>query len=237
MLRENRDFDSLDDYKSFVQEIMVRYNKRVEKPFAEERSFLKPLPERKTCDYTEERVRVTSSSTIAIKKVTYSVPSRLVGMIIKVHLYDDRLECYVGGDHVATIQRLRKNQKCHYIDYRHVIGTLIRKPQAFRNYIYREQMFPTFAFRQAWERLDTELENRKACQEYVKILYEAARLGCEEIVNNYLENCLSRGVLPESDKVKALFKSHNIKTPELKMSQCELADYDVLLGNTQGGGV
>jgi hypothetical protein len=33
MLRENRDFNSLDDYKSFVREIMVRYNKRVEKPF------------------------------------------------------------------------------------------------------------------------------------------------------------------------------------------------------------
>ena len=237
MLRENRDFDSLDDYKSFVREIVVRCNKRVEKPFAEERSFLKPLPERKTCDYTEERVRVTSSSTIAIKKVTYSVPSRLIGMIIKVHLYDDRLECYIGGDHIATIQRLRKNKKCHYIDYRHVIGTLIRKPQAFRNYIYREQMFPTFAFRQTWERLDAELENRKACQEYVKILNEAAHLGCEGIVNDYLENCLSTGILPQSDKVRALFKSNNTKTPELKMTQCELADYDALLKNTQGGGV
>ena len=236
MLRENRDFNSLDDYKSFVREIMVRYNKRVEKPFAEERSFLKPLPERKTCDYTEERARVASSSTITIKKVTYSMPSRLIGMIIKIHLYDDRLECYVGGDHVATIQRLRKNKKCHYIDYRHVIGTLVQKPQAFRNYIYREQMFPTFAFRQAWERLDAELENRKACQEYVKILHEAAR-GCEEIVNNYLENCLFTGILPESDKVKALFKSHNIKIPELKMARGELADYDVLLENIQGGDV
>lgn len=237
MLRENRDFDSLDDYKSFVREINTRYNKRVEKFFAEERSFLKPLPERKACDYTEERVRVTSSSTIAIKRVTYSVPSRLIGIMIKVHLYDDRLECYVGGDHLATIQRLRKHKKCHYIDYRHVIGTLVQKPQAFRNYIYREHMFPTFAFRQTWERLDAELEKRKACQEYVKILYEAARLEREGIVNLYLENCLSTGTLPESDKVKALFRSHDIKIPELKTTQCELSDYDELLGNAQGGNV
>lgn len=237
MLRESHDFDSLDDYRAFVREIMLRYNKRVEKAFIEERAYLKPLPERKTCDYTEERVRVTSSSTIAIKKVTYSVPSRLIGMIVKVHLFDDRLECYVGGDHVATIQRLRKHKKCHFIDYRHVIGTLIRKPQAFRNYIYRDQLFPTFAFRQTWDLFDKELENRKACQEYVNILYEAARPGGEEVVNNHLEECLSKGLLPESNKVKALFKGDSVKLPELKDMRCELADYDVFLGSQQGGSI
>ena len=96
-------------------------------------------------------------------------------------------------------------------------------------------MFPTFAFRQAWECLDRGLDGRKACQEYVKILYEAARLGREERVNIYLEECLCKGVLPESSQVKALFKDHNIEYPELKSVQCELADYEVLLGNAQGG--
>lgn len=237
MLRESRDFDSVDGYKAFVSEILMRSNRRVEKGLVEERAFLKPLPKRKTCDYTEERVRVTSSSTIAIKKVTYSVPSRLIGMIIKVHLYDDRLECYVGGDPIGTIQRLRSGEARHLIDYHHVIGTLVRKPQAFRNYVYRDQMFPTFAFRQAWEQLDKGLDGRKACQEYVKILNEAARPCGEERVNNYLEESLSKGVLPKSDQVKALFKGHKIKHPELKSTQCELADYDVLLGNSQGGGI
>jgi hypothetical protein len=232
MLRESRDFDSLDEYKAFVREIIMRSNRRVEKALVEERAFLKPLPERKACDYTEERARVTSSSTIAIKKVTYSVPSRLIGMIIKVHLYDDRLECYVGGDPVATIRRLRKHKASHLIDYRHVIGTLVRKPQAFRNYIYRDQMFPTFAFRQAWECLDKELDSRKACQEYVKILHEAAR---SERVNKYLENCLNMGRLPKSDQVKALFKDHDIQYPELKNIQCDLADYNALLVNEQWG--
>jgi hypothetical protein len=227
MLRGSRDFDSLDEYRAFVRGVIMGRNKRVEKAFIEERAFLKSLPGRKTCDYTEECVRVTSSSTIAIKKVTYSVPSRLIGMI--VHLYDDRLQCYVGGDHVATIQRLRKHKKCHFIDYRHVIGALVKKPQAFRNYIYRDQMFPTFAFRQTWECLEKTLDARKACQEYVKILYEAARPEGEKLVNSYLEECLSS--LPQSDKVKALFRFHNATTPELKNIRCELADYDLLLGS------
>jgi hypothetical protein len=235
MLRNSRDFNSLDEYRAFICAIVERQNRRIERAFIEERTFLKPLPERRTYDYTEERVRVMRSSTIVIKKVTYSVPSRLIGMILKIHLYDDRLECYVGGDHVVTLQRHRKHKRCHHIDYRHVIGTLLRKPQAFRNYIYKEELFPTFAFRQAWECLNKELDSRQACREFVKILNEAAREGCENDVNSYLEECLAKGRLPKSDEVKVLFNNFPIKTPLLKESTAELKDYDVLLTTQQGG--
>ena len=235
MLRGSRDFDSLEAYRGFALELTERSNRRIVKLVVEERAFLNPLPERKTCDYTEERIRVTSSSTISIKKVTYSVPSRLIGMILKIHLYDDRLECFVGGDYVCTLQRFRKQKQCRSIDYRHVIGTLIRKPQAFRNYIYKEELFPTFAFRQTWDLLDSQLDGRQACREFVKILYEAAQPGCEERVNKYLEECLVTQKLPASDKAKALFSELRIQTPLLNAFTSELSDYDALLGNLQGG--
>ena len=228
MLRGSSDFDSLDDYRAFIREIISRQNKRIEKAIMEERAFLQSLPDRRTCDYEQDRARVTSSSTIVIKKVTYSVPSRLMGMILKVHVYDDRLECFVGADQVVILRRLRKHKKCHQIDYRHVIGTLVRKPQAFRNYIYREELFPTLSFRQTWEMLDKELDSRKACQEYVTILNEAVK--CEERVNDYLENCLKDKKLPKADDVKALFKDSCIKLPKLKEPVCDLDSYDVLLG-------
>lgn len=236
MLRGSRDFNSLDMYKAFIREIIMRQNKRVEKTFAEEQAFLKTLPKRKTCDYTEERIRVTSSSTVTLKKVIYSVPSRLIGMMLKVHVFDDRLECYVDGDHILTLTRLRKNkQHLHHIDYHHVIGTLVRKPQAFRSYVYRDDLFPTFAFRQTWEQLDNQLDGRQACREFVKILNEAARPEGEEKVNNYLENCLARGVLPTSEAVRALFQNHQTSAPILKDSYPEPRDYDELLRSQRGG--
>jgi transposase len=237
MLRGSRDFDSLDKYKGFLQELMQRQNKRVEKTFLEERTFLKSLPERKTSDYLEVRVRVTTSSTITVKHVIYSVPSRLIGMMLKVHLFDDRLECYVGGDHTITLKRLRANSKktwLHHIDYRHIIGALVRKPQAFRRYIYRDALYPTFAFRQAWECLDKELDARQACREYVKILNEATQPDGEKKVNSYLEDCLVNGRIPSSDEVKALFKTVVMQAPSLKEIQPRLSDYDVLL-NSLGG--
>jgi transposase len=236
MLRGSRDFDSVKDYKAFLCDLMQRQNKRIEKTLLEERCFLKPLPERKTGDYTEERVRVTTSSTIAVKSVIYSVPSRLIGVMLKVHLYDDRLECYAGGDHAITINRLRRDKKrLHHIDYRHIIGALVRKPQAFRHYIYRDALFPTFAFRQAWECLEGQLDSRQACKEFVKILNEAARPEAEEMVNAYLENCIAGGRLPKSEEVKALFKRASVQVPALKESITQLSDYDALLSCGRGG--
>lgn len=236
MLRGSRNFDSLDDYKAFLRDLIQRQNKRVEKAFAEERTFLKSLPERKTRDYVEERVRVTTSSTITVKSVIYSVPSRLIGMMLKVHVHDDRLECYVGGDNAITLKRLRRNKKSlHHIDYRHVIGTLVRKPQAFHKYIYRDALFPTFSFRQAWEVLESQLDNRQACREFVKILNEASHGNREARVNEYLEECLMNGHIPKSEDVKALFKRSSIEVPSLKESIGQLTDYDALLKTFQGG--
>ena len=229
MIRGSRDFNSIDDYKAFVREILEGQNKRIAKGFAEELSALKPLPERRTTDYSEERVHVTTSSTISVKNVIYSVPSRLIGMTMKIHLYDDRLECFVGGDCVANLSRLRRNkERRHFIDYRHVVDSLARKPQAFRRYIYRDDLFPTFAFRQAWEKLDGALSERAACKEFVKILRDAARPDGEKVVNDYLETCVRNDELPSAAAVRALFK-HDVQVPKLGAQNNTPADYDVLL--------
>jgi hypothetical protein len=230
MLRGSRDFSSIEEYKQFIQRIVLQHNRRIHKKFVEELAFLKNLPERKTIDFSEERVTTTSSSTIRVRDVIYSVPSRLIGMTLKVHLYDDRLECFVGIDPVATLERKRRNHKrVHQIDYRHVIGALQRKPQAFRNYIYREELFPTLAFRETWEHLNQKLDSRKACSEYVKILKEAAVDNHEEIVNCFLEDQLKKDLLPKSEEVQKLFRKSG-ECPTLMTINHDLKSYDILVG-------
>jgi transposase InsO family protein len=97
LLRGSRDFDTLDDYRRFVDEIVGRRNARLAKRLALERSALQVLPARRTTDYEETIVTVTSSSGFTLKKVFYSVPSRLIGHRLRVRLYDDRLECFLGA--------------------------------------------------------------------------------------------------------------------------------------------
>jgi hypothetical protein len=230
MLRGSRDFSSVDDYRHFIREIVAQHNRRVHKKYIEEMAYLKALPEHRTTDFSEERVRVTSGSTISIRNTVYSVPSRLINMTLKVHVYDDRLECFIGSDLIVKLERKRLKQgREHRIDYRHVIGALCRKPQAFRNYIYREELFPRMAFRATWERLNQELDARTACCEYVKILKEAAQDDRESTVNHLLEETLRKNILPRAIHVQKLFRGQAEGYPNLAAIPQNLADYDALL--------
>ena len=73
----------------------------------QERAELKDLPARKTADYEEVRVDVTSSSAFTLRKVLYTVPSRLIGHKLLVRLYDDRLECFLGRERDDRSWRFR----------------------------------------------------------------------------------------------------------------------------------
>jgi hypothetical protein len=60
-----------------------------------------------------------------VRSVLYTVPSRLVGCRLKVHIYDDRLVCYLGTTPVLTVARRyfkRNGPRQRVVDYRHLIG-------------------------------------------------------------------------------------------------------------------
>jgi hypothetical protein len=145
LLRGSRDFDTLDAYRRFIDEIVGRRNARNAKRLDLERSALQSLSARRTRDYEETIVMVTSTSGFILRKVFYSVPSRLIGHRLRVRLYDDRLECFLGSTPLMTLRRGRPHstgKHGHIVDYRHVIHALRRKPMALLNLVYREQLFP-----------------------------------------------------------------------------------------------
>ena len=108
LLRASRDFETLPAWRGFVDEIVGRGNARNAKRIDQERLALKELPLRKTTDYEEVHVDVTSSSAFILRKVFYSVPSRLIGQRLRVHLHDDRLECFQGSTPILTLRRGRR---------------------------------------------------------------------------------------------------------------------------------
>ena len=105
LLRGSRDFDDLTAYRRFIDEVVGRRNARLGPRIDLERAALQELPGRRTADYEETIVTVTSSSGFVLRKVFYSVPSRLIGHRLRVRLYDDRLEVYLGGSPQMTLAR------------------------------------------------------------------------------------------------------------------------------------
>ena len=144
-LRGSRDFPDLAAYQAFLQEFIARKNAPRRAVLAVELAALLPLPRHRTTDFSTATVTVTRSATISVRTVLYTVPSRLIGCRLKVHIYDDRLVCYLGTTPVLTVGRRyfkRHGPRVRVVDYRHLIGGLVKKPQAFRHSVFRDELFP-----------------------------------------------------------------------------------------------
>src|SRR5271154_5424112 len=120
LLRASRDFEHLDGYRRFVDEIVGRRNANNRKRIELERPMLIPLPRRRTADYEEKIVTVTSSGGFILRRVFYTAPSRLIGHRLRVHLYDNRIECFLGATPMMTLRRGRpvsQSKGGHVVDY------------------------------------------------------------------------------------------------------------------------
>jgi len=238
LLRGARDFDDLDAYRRFVDEIVGRRNARNGKRLDLERSALQPLPARRTTDYEETIVIVTSSSGFTLRKVFYSVPSRLIGHRLRVHLYDDRLECLLGSTLLMTLRRGRpqpSGKHGHVVDYRHVIHALRRKPMALLNLVYREQLFPRRAYQRAFEALLANDTEKRACRITVGLLALAHERACEAELAEIIDVDLEAGRLPDLDALCRRFAPDAAAIPDIVVELVSLHLYDEL-GTVRPGG-
>ena len=117
LMRGSAAFDDLAAYRCFIDEVIAAKNRRVAARIDAERAHLQPLPDRRTSDYEEVIVTVTSSSGFTLRKVFYTVPSRLIGHRLRVRLYDDRLDVFLGATRLmmllrGTIGRERQARPC-----------------------------------------------------------------------------------------------------------------------------
>jgi len=155
-----------------------------------------------------------------------------------VRLYDDRLECLLGGTLVVTLPRGRPyqgrgapNRTLHVVDYRHVIHALRRKPAALLNLVYRDQLFPRDAYRHAWEALIAALPPRTACRSMVGLLELAHERACEADLAAELERVLAAGTLPDLAALRRHFAPAPSTVPDVTVTLPALASYDALLGS------
>ena len=152
LLRDNRDFASMNDYEEWIDEIIEKANRTRSKRLKEDLAAMRSLSARKLANYKTLNVKVSSWSTIRAHNNSYSVPARLIGEWVKVRSYEDRIEVFYSEKLQLKAGRLTGNNGA-VVDYRHVIWSLVKKPGAFERYRYKEEMFPTLVFRQAYDLL------------------------------------------------------------------------------------
>ena len=173
-------------------------------------------------------MRVTQGSTIRIRSSIYSVPSRLIGEHVDLHVMAEYLEVWHGAVLVERMPRLRGCRK-HSINYRHVIDWLVRKPGAFAAYCYQDAMFPTSRFRRVYDAL-LEHTPARAAKDYLRILELAAKES-ESGVDAVLGRLLEWNV-PITPTVVLEHLRHDLGLPramEVIVTTLDLSSYDLLL--------
>ena len=237
LMRGTTGFDDLAGYRRFIDEIVSRKNAHHVKRIEAERPALQPLPGQRTADFEETIVAITSSGGFTLRKVFYTVPSRLIGHRLRVRLYDDRLDLFIGGTALMTLTRGRvtaNGKHAHVVDYRHVIHALRRKPMALLNLVYRDQLFPREAYRRTFERLLEKLPERSACRMMVDLLALAHERGCEADLAAILAEELAANQLPDMAALRERFAPDPAALPEVAVHLAPLSDYEELLGGDRG---
>jgi hypothetical protein len=227
VIRGSRDFAAVADYEAFFQGAVLHLNRRSEPKLEEERAHLRSLPTRRLPAYTSYRLKVHKWSTIRLSNKTYSVPSRLRGHEVEARQYANDIEIYYNGHLVERMPRLRGGED-HRIDYRHVIWSLVRKPGAFARYRFREELFPTTTFREAYDAL-IRFKGERADVDYVRTLHLAAST-MESTVEAALRLLLDRRERFDYAAVRDLAAPVQPKVPELATPAVpDLGVYDALL--------
>ena len=236
MLRGSRNFNSREDYEQFLRKLLWRKNAGRKKALALETAKLQPLPNKKLDCFTTVVVRVSPRSTIHINRNTYSVNSRLIGEKVKVKMHAEYLEVVYAQKTVERIPRLRGEKK-HFIQYRHVIDSLVKKPGAFENYKYKQDMFPTTRFRMVYDGLMKAKSPRNAAKEYLKVLNLAAKEN-ESLVEEAIRILIQTTTqIIDSTAVNELFEelkqSGKPKSPGNTILPVHIGQYDKLYSDKE----
>ena len=232
LLRGSRDFESREAYGRFLKELVAGRNTGRRKRLDEELPLLRRLPQRRRESYKRLSVRVHRGSLIHVDRNTYSVPSRLVGERVEVRLCVEHVEVWYAQQEMERFPRLRGRNK-HRINYRHVIDWLVRKPGAFEDYRYREDLFPTSRFRMAYDAL-RQSHGDRGHKEYLGILYLAARQS-ETAVDDALRTLLAGDQPVSRAAVEELIHRADEVPPvtEVIVGEVDLSDFDDLFSHKE----
>lgn len=224
LLRGNTDFKSLEDYDHFLKEVFNKANASRCEKVSEELKVMRELPLTVLPDHEEFYVRVGWASTIRIKENTYSVPSRLIGTKVKVQVNELNIKLYCGREEAVTLSR-QYGKGGSYIDFRHVIVSLVRKPGAVANWRHRECLFPGLIFRKTYDQLIINHGLNRGERDYLHLLKLAADTSQTE-VEQALEKIANADM--SLDAVRRAMPSQCVMPIDMEPPVVTLKQYDEL---------
>ena len=225
--RGSADFESEKAFETFLQTCLQKANAKRKDRLKEELQVMTPLTAKRMLEFSEQTLRVSRNATINVKGNIYSMPPRFKGHQVKARVFENHLEIFYGNEKIQEMPRLIGSSQ-HCIDYRHVIWSLIRKPGAFERFVYRDDLYPSEAFREAYHSLKEVQPGTAGDLSYLRILHLAAST-MESEVECALKLILAEKKVPYPDLVKSLVVTEDSSHPKLDEPIVNLNEYNDLL--------
>ncbi len=152
------------------------------------------LPSHALPEYEVSDCRVSKDGVVRVAKIGYSVPARWAGARLRAHLYEDRIELLDGRLVVEILER-RYGDRGTYVNWRHLLEALRRKPGAFRRYRYREQFFPSLIWRKAYDTFQSAFSEGRVERDYLGLLAFALPESQQKRVEEVVARLMQQGAL------------------------------------------
>jgi hypothetical protein len=233
-LRGSFDFDNVAEYGAFITTVVAKLNAKCSLKYAIELALLQPLPRYRCADYDLLSVRVSCRATVDIKSVLYTVPERLIGRALTVHLYHNRAIGYLGTQAVVELPRVlspssHAGRRVRAVNYRHLVQGLRRKPRALLYCTWQQEILPNAEYRSIWQQMLERYDCDSAARMMVEALYIAATQDKELAVCEYLQQQLAEGSLTIGALQRQFQLLSRQAAPAIAVTQHSLASYDQLL--------
>ena len=188
----NWQFLSLDDAREYAISRLNKLNESCK--IEEEQACLLPvMPPLELATICE--CKVDKSSLISVDCVKYSVPEHLVGKLVIVKKYHEKICVYAENQPVCVHKRAFGNGTMQ-IDIMHYLNTLHKKPGAIKNSVALKSIPKLKAL--------FDKHYSKKPKQFIEIFQENKHLTIEEIVEIFEKKTAIRGEIRALDVVKSV---------------------------------
>lgn len=180
-LRGSREFPNLASYEEWLKTVLRGRNALREKALAEELPVMQALPLERLPEYDELAAYVSREALVRVGRQAYSVPARYIGERVRVRMEELWLSFYWGEELIERVERQPGVRKGVFVNWRHVLPQLLRRPGAMLRWRHRASLFPNALWRRAFDLLLEQSGQRRGEREYLRLLELALEHGQERV--------------------------------------------------------
>jgi transposase len=234
-LRGSRKFETMEAYEQWLEE-MLRVRNRERQPALErELEQMQELPAIRLPEYEELTAWVSREALVRVGRQAYSVPARYIGQQVRVRAEESWLSFYCAQECIERTPRQPGTGQGVYVNWRHVLPQLRRKPGAMTRWRHRASLFPNATWRRAFDEMLEREGERRAERAYLGLLALALDHGVSP-VESLLRAWIVQGTAWTLEQVQAALGCAPEAAPEKVIIvdfQADLSAYDTLLENAK----